>query len=120
MIRKADNPIHTSKQGKVPAMLVPFFVPGRIRGYEQFAEILTKKKSNQKKKGVNIQDNSKSYLRSINTYFIITIIVFNQKLNTGNFTGISSQYSSGIIYNHCHSGGWYHLVPFGGTIKERY
>jgi hypothetical protein len=101
-------------------MLVPFFVPGCISGYEQFAEILTKKKSNQKKKGVNIQDNSKSYLRSINTYFIIIIIVFNQKLNTGNFTGISSQYSLGIIYYHCHSGGWYHLVPFGGTIKERY
>jgi hypothetical protein len=121
MIRKADNPIHTSKQGKVLAMLVPFFItPDRISGYEQFAEILTKKKSNQKKKGVNIQDNSKSYLRSINTYFIITIIVFNQKLNTGNFTVISNLYSSGSIYNHCHSGGWYHLVPFGGTIKERY
>jgi len=101
-------------------MLVPFFIPDRISGYEQFAEILTKKKSNQKKKGVNIQDNSKSYLRSINTYYIITIIVFNQKLNTGNSTGISYFSSSGIIYYHCLLGGWYYLVPFGGTIKERY
>jgi hypothetical protein len=49
-------------------MLVPFFItPDRISGYEQFAEILTKKKSNQKKKGVNNQNNSASYFRLCNT-----------------------------------------------------
>jgi hypothetical protein len=121
MIRAADNPINTTQNGKVLAMLVPFFiVPDRISGYKQSGGILTKKKSNQKKKSVNIQDNSSSYLRSINTSFIITIIVFNQKLHTRKLTGILCFFSSGSIYCHCLSGRWYHLVPFGGTIKERY
>jgi len=65
-----------------------------MMGYEQFLEILTKKKSNQKKKGVNIQDNSASYLQSINTFFIITIFVFYLKMNTRIFTGIAYFLSS--------------------------
>ena len=119
VIRKTNNPLQPSKQVKCRRCWCSF-VPGRILGYEQSGGLLTKKKSKQKKKGVNIQDNSPSYLRSINTSFIIIIIVCNQKTNTKDFTGISFFSSSGIIYYSGSSGGRYRLVPFGGTIKKRY
>ena len=116
-----DNHVHTSKQEKVLTWLVPFFnVPGRVKGYEQFCEILTKKKSNQKKKDVNIQDNSASYLRSINTSFIIIIFVFNLKMNTRISTGRSYLSSSGNIYYHYLLEGRYRFALFGGTVKQRY
>jgi len=83
-----------------------FFFTGRMKGYEHFCEISTKKKSNQKKKGVNIRDNSSSYLQSINTFFIITISVFNLKMNTKIFAGIPYFFNSGIIYYQYLVEGW--------------
>ena len=82
-----------------------FFTPSKM-GFEQNMEILTKKKSNQKKKGVNIRDNSSSYLQMINTFFIITIFVFNLKMNTRIFTGIPYFFFSGIIYHQYLVEGW--------------